>query len=439
MEHSECQCVHFRIEGIETAELVKRQPELVVDGRMVTLEFIGHDNRRDKIGKGIMPISDSLEPPSFGQDTILDALNDDCLYEIIKHAHLNLEDILALSKTCQSLNALSMDVLRGRAIRSKLETDLNNLLDRSRRIGFLDDYLQHFGRSIKRARVSTSTFRNQIILHMAAEHCRNIEFLTIEIDDNNFPHCWSSYKILFENNEHIQHLAIIKRFSWEYYDMEFPEITFKHLRCIHFASVYLAGTPSFTRLCQINSHCQQLWLTHIDMNPTALVSLIHLKNIRVLYMHMVHENSAHFLRIFELAKFPLQSVVVSGPIGWRDQMIFFNCVKEFTELRRFEHVNPRYELRFDLLIDAVKQLYLLKKIQLEAYYIRFENILELLQEVPYVQVFVIVTYVDCEYLTSQIDTIDEINQFMSQGSGIQLKVDARVYDLEPWVVEVSFN
>lgn len=437
LEHSGCKCIHVRIGGTEAAELIKRQPRMVIDGRTMTLQFYGFD-RRDKVSKQIMPISDSLKPPSSAKDNILGVLNDDCLYAIIKHSHLNLEDMLALSNTCKSLNALSMDVLRGNSIQNKLYNDFEQLLDDSNRIGFVDDYLKNFGHSIQIVRASTSTFRNQVHLHMVAEHCKNIEYLTIEMDDHRFPHQWTTFKALFQNNEHIEHLAIIRKFSWEYYDMEFPDVKLKQLRCMHLVSVYVAGTKSFTKFCQANSHVQQLWLTHIDLNPTALVSLIHLTNVRALYMHMIHENGAHFLHIFQMAGFSLQSVVVSGPIGWLDQIKLFDVVKKFTDLRRFEHVNPRYEIRIDLLIDAVNRLDRLKKIQLEAYYIQFEDILELLQEASQVQVFVIVTYVDCEYLTSQMDTIDEIHEFVSQGYGIQLNVDARVYDLEPWVLEVSY-
>lgn len=432
--------IHVRIVDTDVVHLLKQYQQIVVNGRKLMIRFQGYGLSNDRTAKQIFPIDELLTKPPKpnAAANILNALNDDCMYAIFKHSHLNMEDIFALAKTCKHFNTLIDHVLTVNTLtKRQIVTDFIQLTLRSHRIGYIDDYLQHYGYFIERACTNTATYYDQIQLHLLTDHCKHIKDLTVVIDQSTFPHCWNQFDALFANNPNITKLTIRRSFAVDYFEVNFPTVAFKHLKSLSLNDLYVADRESFDTFCQLNNHITKLTLRNVDMSATAVRPLKHLRHVKMLYIKVKHENIVQYLETILATQMPLEALTALGSICWDDQAVFFYYLAQFQMLRYFEHDNPRYLIDFDLMIRSVKVLRRLRHLTLRTYRLEFDHIHILLIELPQLKTLKIRTSMNSEDVTEQFDIINMIHRLVSQPDGIKLTVVASMPAMETTLIEVS--
>lgn len=147
-----------------------------IGNHRVQIKWLGHNYTENMSNR----VADTLlNPPD--QDSplnILNALNDDCLFQIFEANALEMSDLAAIGSVCERFNRIIK-----RIYQRKYSTTTND----DRRFGMLFQYYDHFhcfGSTITALNL-TRLHHQPVALGMVAEHCKNLVSFTCDVRDKS--------------------------------------------------------------------------------------------------------------------------------------------------------------------------------------------------------------------------------------------------------------
>lgn len=210
---------------------------------------------------------------------ILDALNDDCLYEIFTRKCIDINDLMEVASTCQRCQWIAKRVFRTRFKHANHFAPMINWpLDK------FENYLQLFGEFCEVLDIHVLKCDQNKLLRLITKYCKNVTDIRCcgKIDFSEFKQFFSKLinleysKGTFNGDHLFEDDASIKSLKFCSATVNFP---LKKLPNLQHVFLYAVRSTASTTFFQLNNQITTLYLNNFIVKSHLNESLKHLVNL----------------------------------------------------------------------------------------------------------------------------------------------------------------